>query len=72
MEKIRVVALGGLNENGKNCYCIEVDGDIFVIDCGLKYPSINNPGIDFLIPNFAQGKRIINIFREIVRVQASQ
>ena len=52
MEKIRVVALGGLNENGKNCYCIEVDGDIFVIDCGLKYPSVNNPGIDFLIPNF--------------------
>lgn len=52
MEKIRVVALGGLCENGKNCYCIEVDDDIFVIDCGLKFPSANNPGIDFLIPNF--------------------
>lgn len=52
MEKIRVVALGGLSENGKNCYCIEVDEDIFVIDCGLKYPSVNNPGIDFTIPNF--------------------
>lgn len=52
MEKIRVVALGGLCENGKNCYCIEVDDDIFVVDCGLKYPTANNPGIDFLIPNF--------------------
>lgn len=52
MEKIRVVALGGLSESGKNCYCLEVDGDIFVIDCGLKHPSVNNPGIDFTIPNF--------------------
>lgn len=52
MEKVRVVALGGLNESGKNCYCLEVDGDIFVIEAGLKYPSVNNPGIDFVIPNF--------------------
>ncbi len=43
--------MGGLNESGKNCYCLEVDGDIFVIECGLKYPSVNNPGIDYLIPN---------------------
>ncbi len=47
-----MVALGGLNESGKNCYCLEVDGDIFVIECGLKYPAADNPGVDYLIPNF--------------------
>lgn len=52
MEKARIVALGGLNELGKNCYLIEVDGDIFVIECGLKFPGPSNPGIDFVIPNF--------------------
>lgn len=52
MQKVRIVALGGLNESGKNCYCIEVDNDIFVIECGLKFPSAENPGVDFVIPNF--------------------
>ena len=33
MSKIKIFSLGGLNENGKNMYVIEVDKDIFVIDC---------------------------------------
>lgn len=52
MKQARILALGGLNESGKNCYCIEVDDDIFVVECGLKHPSVNNPGIDYVIPNF--------------------
>ena len=34
--RLKVYALGGLDENGKNLYCIEMDNDIFVIECGLK------------------------------------
>ena len=37
MSKIKIFSLGGLNENGKNMYVIEVDKEIFVIDAGLKY-----------------------------------
>ena len=51
MSKIRVFALGGLNENGKNMYVVNVDKDIFVFDAGLKYDNDLNLGIDYIIPN---------------------
>ena len=50
MSKIKIFSLGGLDENGKNIYCVEIDKDIFVFDCGLKYASGNMLGIDYIIP----------------------
>lgn len=52
MSKIKIFALGGLNENGKNMYVVNVDKDIFVFDAGLKYDNDLNLGIDYIIPNF--------------------
>lgn len=52
MSKIKIFALGGLNENGKNMYVINVNNDIFVFDAGLKYDNDINLGIDYIIPNF--------------------
>lgn len=52
MSKIKIFALGGLNENGKNMYIVNVDKDIFVFDAGLKYDNDINLGIDYIIPNF--------------------
>lgn len=52
MEDIKVFALGGLDEDGKNCYVIEIDKDIFVIECGLKYPDTDKLGIEMIIPDF--------------------
>lgn len=52
MSKIKIFALGGLNENGKNMYVVNVDNDIFVFDAGLKYDNDINLGIDYIIPNF--------------------
>lgn len=51
MSKIRIFALGGLNENGKNMYVVEVDKSIFVFDCGLKYATDKMLGVDYVIPN---------------------
>ena len=51
MSKIKIFSLGGLNENGKNMYVIEVDKDIFVIDAGLRYAEEHMLGIDYFIPN---------------------
>lgn len=51
MSKIDIVALGGLNENGKNMYVIEIDNDIFVLEAGLKYADESMLGIDYIIPN---------------------
>lgn len=49
-DKIKIFALGGLDEHGKNMYVIEIDNDIFVVEAGLKYPDKTAPGIDFIIP----------------------
>jgi len=49
MSKIKLFSLGGLDENGKNIYCVEIDKDIFIFDCGLKYASGNMLGIDYII-----------------------
>ena len=52
MSKIKIFALGGLNEIGKNMYCVEVDKDLFIFDAGLKYSSDNMLGVDYIIPNY--------------------
>lgn len=52
MSKIKIFALGGQNENGKNMYVVEVDKDIFVFDAGLKYADDKMLGVDYIIPNY--------------------
>ena len=52
MSKIKIFALGGLNENGKNMYITEVDDNIFIFDAGLKYPQASMLGVDYIIPKF--------------------
>ena len=48
---IKVCALGGLDENGRDCYVIEINNDIFVLDAGLALPDKTIPGVDFLLAN---------------------
>ncbi|HWJ78112.1 MAG TPA: ribonuclease J [Niallia sp.] len=56
-EKIKLVALGGVGENGKNMFLVEVDEDIFVIDAGLMYPQNEMLGIDIVIPDISYLKQ---------------
>ena len=53
MSKIKIFSLGGLNENGKNMYVVEVDKDIFVFDAGLKYGNDQMLGIDYILPDYS-------------------
>ena len=66
MSKIKIFSLGGLNENGKNMYVIEVNDDIFVMDAGLKYADEHMLGIDYMIPDIKylkdNQKRIKGLF----------
>jgi len=66
MANVKIFALGGVGENGKNMYCVEVDDNIFVFDAGLKYPYEELLGIDRIIPNFeyleANQERLRGIF----------
>lgn len=52
MNKIRVLALGGIDEEGKDLYIIEVNDDIYVVGGGYKKPTKATPGIDFIISNY--------------------
>ncbi len=51
-EPVRIVFLGGLGEIGRNCACIEVEGRIVVLDCGIMFPEPDMPGIDLVLPEF--------------------
>ena len=67
MQKIRLMALGGLDEDGKNMYVVEIDDDIFVLEAGLKYPNESEQlGIECIIPDFSylieNKKRIKGVF----------
>ena len=53
LSKIKIFGLGGLSENGKNCYIVDIDNDIFIFDCGLKYATSNLFGIDYIMPDFS-------------------
>lgn len=66
MSKIKIFGMGGLNENGKNTYIVEIDEDIFILDAGLKYANDSMFGIDYIIPDYdylvKNRKRIKGVF----------
>ena len=51
-DKIRIFALGGLDEEGKNCLVVEINDDIFVVEAGIMEPDKTMPGIDYVIPRY--------------------
>lgn len=53
LSKIKVIPFGGVRENGKNMYAVEVNEQIFILDCGLKYPENELMGIDVVIPDWS-------------------
>jgi ribonuclease J len=66
IEKVRVFALGGVGEIGKNMYVVEVDEDIFVVDAGLMFPDDDMLGVDIVIPDVSylveNAERVQGIF----------
>ena len=53
MANIKIMALGGLGEQGKNMYVIEINNNIFVLDAGIKYPEIDMYGVDAVVPDIS-------------------
>lgn len=51
-DNVKIIPLGGLDENGKNCTVVSINDDLFVIECGIRYPERTMPGIDYVIPDF--------------------
>ncbi|MBG0559915.1 ribonuclease J [Actinoplanes aureus] len=49
---LRVVPLGGLGAIGRNMTVFEYDGKLLVVDCGVLFPDVEQPGVDLILPDF--------------------
>ena len=63
---MRFMALGGLNEIGKNLYVYECSNDMFIVDCGLAFPDEEMLGVDLVVPDFTYLEKNKEHFRGIV------
>ena len=50
---LRIVALGGLGEIGRNMTVYEYEGQLLIVDCGVLFPEESQPGIDLILPDFS-------------------
>ncbi|NLC98602.1 MAG: ribonuclease J, partial [Actinomycetales bacterium] len=50
---LRVIALGGLGEIGRNMTVFEFDSKLLIVDCGVLFPEEHHPGIDLILPDFS-------------------
>ena len=50
---MRIVALGGLGEIGRNMTVFESHGQLLIVDCGVLFPEESQPGIDLILPDFS-------------------
>ncbi len=49
---LRVVALGGIGEIGRNMTVFEHQGKLLIVDCGVWFPEDQQPGVDLILPDF--------------------
>ncbi len=50
---MRIVALGGIGEIGRNMTVFEFDGKLLIVDCGVLFPEDHQPGINVILPDFS-------------------
>lgn len=50
---LRLVALGGISEIGRNMTVFEYHDRLLIIDCGVLFPSSGEPGVDLILPDFS-------------------
>lgn len=63
---LRLYPLGGFEQVGRNCFIVEVDNDLIIIDLGLQFPDEDMLGIDYLIPDLTALRGQENRIRAIL------
>ena len=63
---VSIYALGGLGEVGKNTYCFENEETLIIVDAGVKFPGVELPGIDYIIPDYTHLKNNRNKIKALI------
>ncbi|CAB4913738.1 unannotated protein [freshwater metagenome] len=51
-DTLRIYALGGLGDIGRNMTVMECNGKLLIVDCGVLFPEDSQPGVDLILPDF--------------------
>lgn len=63
---VRIVALGGLGEVGRNMTVLEYEGRLLVVDCGVLFPDDHQPGVDLILPDFSYVEDRLDLIEAVV------
>src|SRR3954464_10919120 len=69
---LRIVALGGLGEIGRNMTVFEYAGRLLVVDCGVLFPESEQPGVDLILPDFDYIRPRLDVIDAIVLTHAHE
>ncbi len=69
---LRIVALGGLGEIGRNMTVFEFAGRLLIVDCGVLFPETDQPGIDLILPDFSYLEGRLDAIEAVVLTHAHE
>ncbi|QNE89734.1 ribonuclease J [Corynebacterium incognita] len=69
---LRIYALGGISEIGRNMTVFEYDGRLLIIDCGVLFPSSDEPGVDLILPDFGPIEKKLDKIEALVVTHAHE
>jgi ribonuclease J len=69
---LRLVALGGLGEIGRNMTVFEHAGRLLVVDCGVLFPEYDQPGVDLILPDFTSLEDRLGLIDALVLTHAHE
>ncbi|HMH89812.1 MAG TPA: ribonuclease J [Streptosporangiaceae bacterium] len=71
-EGLRMIALGGLGEIGRNMTVFEHAGRLLVVDCGVLFPEPDQPGVDLILPDFSMLENRLGQIEAVVLTHAHE
>jgi ribonuclease J len=69
---LRIVALGGLGEIGRNMTVFEHAGRLLIVDCGVLFPESDQPGVDLILPDFSSIRHRLGDIEAVVLTHAHE
>ncbi|MGH3409182.1 MAG: ribonuclease J [Streptosporangiaceae bacterium] len=69
---LRMIALGGLGEIGRNMTVFEHAGRLLVVDCGVLFPEPDQPGVDLILPDFSALEDRLGLIEALVLTHAHE